>query len=127
MRFACSLLTPRTNCVSACPQPCIYRCRNRTITEHAAQASASHCTCLRCVLRNGNKGIVMSEPVVVGRDLRKTFRRDTGETVHALDGISFEVTHGTLTALVGPDGAGKTTLLRLITGLMVADAGELSV
>ena len=47
---------------------------------------------------------------IVGRDIHKTFRRDTGEVVRALDGVSLEARHGTLTALVGPDGAGKTTL-----------------
>ncbi len=64
---------------------------------------------------------------VTARTIHKSFRRDTGETVKALDGVSFEARQGTLTALVGPDGAGKTTLLRLIAGLMVADSGELSV
>ena len=64
---------------------------------------------------------------VAARSIHKSFRRDTGEIVKALDGVSFEARQGTLTALVGPDGAGKTTLLRLIAGLMVADSGELSV
>jgi ABC-2 type transport system ATP-binding protein len=64
---------------------------------------------------------------LVGRDISKTFRRDTGEIVAALDGVSLEAGHGTLTALVGPDGAGKTTLIRLIAGLMTANAGELHV
>jgi sulfate transport system ATP-binding protein len=54
---------------------------------------------------------------VAARNLHKTFRRATGETVKALDDVSFEARAGTLTALVGPDGAGKTTLLRLIAGL----------
>ena len=62
-----------------------------------------------------------------GRDIRKTFRRATGEIVNALDGVSLDVAQGTLTALVGPDGAGKTTLIRLATGLIFADAGELTV
>ncbi|CAN7538745.1 ATP-binding cassette domain-containing protein [Phyllobacterium sp. LjRoot231] len=64
---------------------------------------------------------------VTARTIHKSFRRDTGETVKALEGVSFEARQGTLTALVGPDGAGKTTLLRLIAGLMVADSGELQV
>ena len=64
---------------------------------------------------------------ILGRDLRKTFRRATGEVVAALDGVSIEARHATLTALVGPDGAGKTTLLRLAAGLMVPDSGELTV
>jgi ABC-2 type transport system ATP-binding protein len=65
--------------------------------------------------------------VLRGRDIRKTFRRDTGEIVYALDGVSLEVEHGMLTALVGPDGAGKTTLIRLAAGLMTADSGELKI
>ncbi|MCC2641735.1 MAG: transporter ATP-binding protein [Nitrospira sp.] len=65
--------------------------------------------------------------LVTARNIHKTFRRNTGEIVHALDGVSFEGKAGTLTALIGPDGAGKTTLLRLICGLMKADEGELEV
>jgi len=64
---------------------------------------------------------------LVGRDLRKTFRRDSGEKVDALNGVSIDVTHGTLTALVGPDGAGKTTLIRLAAGLMLPDGGDLKI
>jgi ABC-2 type transport system ATP-binding protein len=64
---------------------------------------------------------------LVGRDIRKTFRRGTGEVVRALDGVSLEARDGTLTALVGPDGAGKTTLIRLIAGLITLDFGTLDV
>jgi ABC-2 type transport system ATP-binding protein len=69
----------------------------------------------------------MNTPVLVVRDIHKTFRRDTGEIVQALDGVSFQADRRTLTALVGPDGAGKTTLIRLACGLMTADKGELKV
>ena len=64
---------------------------------------------------------------VVGRNLRKQFRRETGDTVVALDDVSIEVAHGASTALVGPDGAGKTTLIRLMAGLMRPEAGTLTV
>jgi ABC-2 type transport system ATP-binding protein len=66
-------------------------------------------------------------PVVLGRGLHKVFRRETGEVVKALDGVSLEADQETLTALVGPDGAGKTTLLRLLAALLPADGGELKV
>ncbi len=62
-----------------------------------------------------------------GRDIRKTFRRETGETIVALDDVELDIRHGDLTALVGPDGAGKTTLIRLVAGLMAADGGTLEV
>jgi ABC-2 type transport system ATP-binding protein len=65
--------------------------------------------------------------VLISRGLGKTFRRDSGEVVHALKSVSMNVAHGTLTALVGPDGAGKTTLIRLAAGLMVPDGGSLQV
>ena len=68
-----------------------------------------------------------SPNVLIGRDIRKTFRRDSGEEVDALNGVSIDVAHGTLTALVGPDGAGKTTLIRLAAGLMLPDGGDLKV
>ncbi len=65
--------------------------------------------------------------IVFGREIRKTFRRDTGEVVQALDGVSLQASRGSLVAVVGPDAAGKTTLLRLLAGLMTADVGELKV
>ena len=64
-------------------------------------------------------------PAIAGRDVRKLFKRASGETVVALNDVSLTVEHGGLTALVGPDGAGKTTLIRLIAGLLAADGGTL--
>jgi ABC-2 type transport system ATP-binding protein len=65
--------------------------------------------------------------VLVARGVSKSFRRETGEPVRALDGFDLEIAPGMLAALVGPDGAGKTTFMRLAAGLMLADAGELEV
>lgn len=62
-----------------------------------------------------------NSPVVV-RGVRKTF----GETV-ALDDVSFAVKPGELFGLVGPDGGGKTTLFRILTTLLVPDAGTATV
>jgi ABC-2 type transport system ATP-binding protein len=46
-----------------------------------------------------------------------------GAEAPALDGVSAAIRGGEITGLVGPDGAGKTTLIRLMTGLMVPEAG----
>ena len=48
------------------------------------------------------------------------------ETV-ALSDVSFAVNAGELFGLVGPDGAGKTTLFRILTTLLVPDAGTATV
>ncbi len=50
-----------------------------------------------------------------------------GADVAALRDISATIEPGTITGLVGPDGAGKTTLIRLMAGLMMPDAGTISV
>lgn len=47
-------------------------------------------------------------------------------SVRALRGLSARIRYGRLTGLVGPDGAGKTTLMRVLTGLLVPDAGRVT-
>ncbi|MFW5834160.1 MAG: ATP-binding cassette domain-containing protein [Pseudomonadota bacterium] len=64
----------------------------------------------------------MTAPVVRFEALTRRF----GETT-ALDALTAEIADGRITGLVGPDGAGKTTLLRLVAGLLLPDAGELTV
>ncbi len=48
-------------------------------------------------------------------------------TIQALRRVTFQVPHGQVTGLIGPDGAGKTTLMRLVVGLLVPDAGRIDV
>lgn len=44
--------------------------------------------------------------------------------VPALKGITLDVPEGELFGLIGPDGAGKTTLFRILTTLILPDAGS---
>ena len=44
----------------------------------------------------------------------------------ALFGVSLEVAAGETVGVIGPNGAGKTTLMRVISGLVAASAGAIS-
>ncbi len=56
------------------------------------------------------------------KNLTKKFKE-----IKALDNLSLEIKKGEITGLMGADGSGKTTLIRIITGLLSADCGEVSV
>jgi putative ABC transport system ATP-binding protein len=68
----------------------------------------------------------MNGHAVVTRNIVKDFA--TGDaTARVLHGIDLELRAGQLTLLVGPSGCGKTTLLSIITGILSATEGEVSV
>jgi ABC-2 type transport system ATP-binding protein len=52
--------------------------------------------------------------------------RRYGATIAVRD-VTFEVKHGEMFGLIGPDGAGKTTTIRLLCGLLAADSGKVRV
>ena len=47
--------------------------------------------------------------------------------LYALNDVSFEVPQGSFFGLLGPNGAGKSTLINIMSGLMKADAGTISI
>ena len=57
------------------------------------------------------------------QDVKKTY--GVGEaTIHAADGVSFEIEKGEFAVIVGPSGAGKTTVLNILGGMDRASSGH---
>jgi len=52
-------------------------------------------------------------------NLHKTINKST-----ILKNVSFSITSGTITGIVGRNGAGKTTLLRTMMGILLPDSGD---
>ncbi len=50
-------------------------------------------------------------------------RKSYGDVL-ALDGVDLRASPGTVLGLLGPNGAGKTTAVRVLTTLLVPDAGS---
>ena len=61
----------------------------------------------------------MTAPLLEATDMRKTF----GGVV-ALNDVSIQVEHGSITGLIGPNGSGKSTLLDCVSGFIRPDLGE---
>ncbi len=82
-------------------------------------------------------------PHIVVEGLVKTFRiaeREPGlwgawkglvhrryRTVQALDGIGFSIAPGELVGYIGPNGAGKSTTVKVLSGILVPEAGRCQV
>jgi len=56
----------------------------------------------------------------------KNLKKSYGD-VEALKGISFSVKEGEIFGLLGPNGAGKTTTVSILSGILAADEGEVSI
>lgn len=56
------------------------------------------------------------------QDVHKSF----GE-IHAVNGLSLDVSQGICLGLLGPNGAGKSTTMRMLTGQTIADSGTIKV
>ncbi len=80
------------------------------------------CLRLACTEKSNYKYM----PAVIVDHITKTYGTKKS-VVKALDDVSFNVEQSELFGIIGPDGAGKTSLFRILTTLLLADAGNATV
>jgi ABC-2 type transport system ATP-binding protein len=64
----------------------------------------------------------MAEPFLVARNLQKSFNGH-----RAVHDVSFTIEKGEIFGLLGPNGAGKTTTIRILSTVLPADHGEVTI
>jgi ABC-type branched-subunit amino acid transport system ATPase component len=65
---------------------------------------------------------VVTDAALDCHDLQKSFGG-----AKAVNGATFDVPKGQITALIGPNGAGKTTVVNILSGAMSADSGTVRI
>lgn len=65
----------------------------------------------------------MGELVI--RNLTRSFARDDGSTLTAIEEVNLTISQEEFVCVLGPSGCGKTTLLRMVAGLDFATSGDI--
>ncbi|WP_408740669.1 ABC transporter ATP-binding protein [Acetobacter sp. LMG 32666] len=65
------------------------------------------------------------QPLMAVRDVYKTYTLKKGQTLKAVDGVSFTIMPGEVLGLVGESGCGKSTLGRCLLRLSDVSAGQI--
>ncbi|ELZ02629.1 ABC transporter ATP-binding protein [Natrialba asiatica] len=66
------------------------------------------------------------DPVISVRDLTKVYGQGDA-AVRAVDGVSFDISPGTVVGVLGPNGAGKTSAIKMMLGLVTPTAGDVRI
>ncbi len=66
-------------------------------------------------------------PIIAVRDVKVHFKVGSrGETVKAVDGVSFDIKTGETIGIIGESGSGKSTLARVLVALLKPTAGSIA-
>ena len=67
----------------------------------------------------------MDSPLLQAEHVKKYFRLNRKEIIHAVDDVGFSINRGEIVGLVGESGCGKTTLGRTVLGLHKLTGGKI--
>ncbi len=81
---------------------------------------------VRGVTKHFHRTKKSEEKLRLHQNIRRLFKREK-ETIRAVDGISLDVGIGEIYGILGANGSGKSTLIRLISTLLLPDAGSIHV
>jgi len=72
-------------------------------------------------------GQAPGNPIISVRDVKVHFKVGTrGDTVKAVDGVSFDIETGQTIGIIGESGSGKSTLARVLVALLKPTAGTIA-
>jgi ABC-type Fe3+/spermidine/putrescine transport system ATPase subunit len=84
-------------------------------------------TDLREAKDGSSQGDVGGASILSIKGLKKSYGDRRSTTSVAVRALDLEIAEHEVVALLGPSGCGKTTVLRCVAGLLVPDAGEISI
>lgn len=69
---------------------------------------------------------MLNKNILFVKNISYTYtNEETGENIHVLKDISFDINQGEFVSIVGPSGCGKSTLLKIISGLIKTRHGKI--
>ena len=80
---------------------------------------------MQTIVIQSDPAVANEAPVTAAGVTRRYGEGDTA--VDALRGVSVDIAHGKLTAVMGPSGSGKSTLMHILAGLDKPTSGRVSV
>jgi ribosome-dependent ATPase len=109
--------------VLACGSPAALK-----LSTHTATLEEAFIADLPETMRHGHTALVVppravtgDAPVIVARDLTVRFGEFT-----AVDNVSFTIQRGEIFGFLGSNGCGKSTTMKVLTGLLPATSGEVT-
>ena len=65
--------------------------------------------------------------VLTVENLKKNYKKNSSQTVKAIENLNLEVKQGEIFGLLGPNGAGKSTFINILAGTVLKTSGQINV